>query len=204
MRKLINIVGIFTGLGLVAGVAFHRHTMVQENMRIEETIMALHRFERELKVRAATDGVDLNSRGWPFTIDPRWFADMQAPRNTLLSTDRPWVELATLEQANLLHPPIRVAHGNGLASFWYNQFQGIVRTRVPPQTSDRQTLDLYNRINSTQLADLFTSGPTVPSAGNAFDSAIADGKEDGGLTDAPDSSPTIANASDDASEEDPG
>ncbi len=204
MRKLINIVGIITGLGLVAGVAFHRHTMVQQDMRIEETIVNLHRFERELKVRAATDGVKLNSRGWPITVDPSWFADTQAPRNTLLTTDRPWVELATLEQANLLHPPIRVANGNGLASFWYNQFQGIIRTRVPPQTSDQRTLELYNRINGAQLANLFTSGPTVPSAGNAFDSAIAEGKENNGLTEGPGRSPAIANAPDDGFEGDPG
>lgn len=204
MRKLTNIVGIVTGLGLAAGVAYHRSTIVQQDQNVEQTIADLHRFERELKIRAATDGADLNSRGWPVTVDPGWFTEPPAPQNTIVTKDRPWVEIAPFEQANLLHPPIRIANSNGLASFWYNQYQGIIRTRVPPQTSDQKTLELYNRINSTQLTDLFSPGPTVPSAVNVLDSAIADGDQGGGSTGNSNRSPAVADASDDETEGDPG
>ncbi len=146
----------------------YQRAQEKQDAEIDRAATEVRRFELEIKYRAASRLGELNARGWPVTVDPTWF-DGEAPRNNLLSPEHPWVEVATIEQAELQHPPVRMAVTNELAGLWYNPFQGIVRARVPVMVSDNQAVKIYNRINDCALASIFqTEGsllqPEAPKA----------------------------------------
>jgi hypothetical protein len=46
--------------------------------------------------------------------------------------------------------------------FWYNPYQGVIRTRVPPAISDQRSLDLYNRLNRCNLSSIFPTERDSP------------------------------------------
>jgi hypothetical protein len=94
------------------------------------------------------------------TVDASWF-EGRAPENLLLSMDRPWVEIAPPEDADLQHPLVRLAVDESMAAFWYNPSQGIIRARVPVMATDDESVKLYNRINNCSLASIFQ--PEMPS-----------------------------------------
>jgi hypothetical protein len=87
-------------------------------------------------------------------VDPNWF-ERNPPRNPLISAECPWVEVASIDQAGLQDPPIRMAIDGTLAGFWYNPYLGILRARVPVMVSDQDAVDMYNRINATRLSSIF-------------------------------------------------
>ncbi len=158
MRRFIDVLALLAvlAIGLLA-------VIVEQSRRTDDQLVAdagqaVRRFEREVRVRAATDDVIINGRGWPVTIDPGWFSGAP-PENPLLTRDRPWVEVAAPSQAHLLHPDSPVAFDSNMASFWYNPYNGVIRARVPHALSDRQALDLYNRVNGTALVSIFAPTP---------------------------------------------
>ena len=155
MRMILNTIAAALIMALLAGAWLHDRAHRQEDEVIAVTRADVQRLLREAKVRGAMEEVDRNGRGWPLTIDPTWFKG-SPPMNRLLSPDRPWLEVAGPEEADLEHPQIRVAVDRTVAAFWYNPYQGIVRARVPVLVSDEEATQLYNRINGTTLTSIFT------------------------------------------------
>ena len=41
--------------------------------------------------------------------------------------------------------------------FWYNPYQGVIRTRIPPMISDQRSVELYNRLNRCSLPSIFAT-----------------------------------------------
>lgn len=160
LRRTVDVVAM--GLCCVAAtlvVIQQTRSDSVENV-VVQTELALSRFHSVLKVQATTNGVAVNGRGWPNTIEGNWFDD-EPPLNHLLTGDRPWVELAPAEDADRDHPADPVAFdtdGRKSASFWYNPYRGVVRARVAPQINEDQTLALYNRVNGVFLATLAPEG----------------------------------------------
>ena len=143
-----------------AGLAFlwsrqieHRH---EES--VQATVEALDRISREIRVRAAMGTVEINGRGWPYTIDPAWFND-DPPLNRLVGGSRPWLEVASNAESELDHPRIRTTIDAATPAFWYNPGKGIVRARVGLMLSDETALDLYNRVNQAHLGELIAPLP---------------------------------------------
>lgn len=159
MRRVVEIV-IVVSVAVVIGWMVH-YRMNAQNLEKEASIvrMEVRRFELEIKVRAATEDATLTGRDWPMTIDPAWFES--PPLNTLVSRDRPWVDVAPPEHADLSNPVMRLAMNHTHASFWYNPYQGIIRARVPMATNDEQALRLYNQVNGTSLTNLYSAPPAV-------------------------------------------
>lgn len=155
LALLIVIAGFIGG-----GVIMLRQQRDQEAL-VQQVAAELVRMETEVKFRSATRGAELNARGWPVTVDPKWFQP-RPPMNTLVSPDRPWVEVANMSEAGLTHPPVRVTIDTTLAAFWYNPYQGIVRARVPAMVNDERTLQVYNRINGSGLSSLFVRETPIP------------------------------------------
>ena len=117
------------------------------------------RLKREVDRRAAMVETEKTAEGWPRKVDAAWFGDAP-PRNTWVTGGRPWLEIASAEQASLTDPVMRAVDdrvGAELAEFWYNPANGSVRARVPCGASDRETLRLYNRVNGSSLESLFES-----------------------------------------------
>lgn len=109
---------------------------------------------REVRTRGATGEAEVNGRGWPLTIDPAWFGRFP-PMNPLTGRDRPWCEIASEAEHDLLHPARRMAVTEEDAAFWYNPAQGVIRARVGPEVSDQAALDVYNRVNGCDVDNLF-------------------------------------------------
>jgi hypothetical protein len=151
MRDVVAAIGL---LGLVGGTLYLQRERREEDALFQHVQTDVRRMELEIKYRAATKTTELNARGWPVTIDPSWFKD-KPPVNTLLNDDRPWVEVAGTAQAELMHPPVRMAVDKSLAAFWYNPYQGVVRARVPVMVSDDKATELYNRINGVGMPSIF-------------------------------------------------
>jgi hypothetical protein len=136
-------------------VLYFRTNQEKEAM-IERAAGELRRVELELKYRAAAKLPGLNGKGWPQQIEEEWFRGPSGvPRNPLVSSERPWVDIATGEELEMDHPALKMTADPRLAGFWYNPNLGVVRARVPVMVSDVDSLELYNRVNGTHLASIF-------------------------------------------------
>lgn len=167
MRRVVDAIGVVVVLAIAILVVIVEQDRRADTQKITDVCQSVRRFEREVRVRAATDDVVINGRGWPVTIDPAWFAEA-IPQNPLLSRDRPWVEVAPPDQAHRLHPESPVAFDSSVASFWYNPYNGVIRARVPHTLSDKQALELYNRVNGSALASIFAPSPRAPTPATAI------------------------------------
>lgn len=156
LRRVVNSVAIATTLALGGGIAFYYFQEYQADQRLNEISSGLRRFEQVLAFHGASKDAECTERGWPLIVDATWFGP-DAPRNTLLTPDRPWLEVATAEQATMLNPPVRIALSSSIASYWYNPYTGIIRARVPIAISDEKALALYNRINGTNLDNIYSA-----------------------------------------------
>jgi len=138
----------------VAGLIVAQRTQdTDEQTRVYETLAAVERLTLEIHVRRALETAELNGQSWPKRPDPAWFPD-GVPSNKMLDRNRPWLEVAPVTQANLDHPPVRVATDETVAAFWYNPYRGVVRARAPERVSDQRTVELYNAINATRVSGL--------------------------------------------------
>ncbi len=162
MRRVVDIVIVLSVAGVIGWMVHYR--MNAQNLDEDAVFVRqeVRRFELEIKLRAATENAELTGRDWPMTIDPAWFES--PPQNTLVSRDRPWVDVAPPEHADLSNPVMRLAMDHTYASFWYNPYQGIIRARVPMAINDEQALRLYNEVNGTSLIKLYVAPPVVAEA----------------------------------------
>lgn len=157
MRLLLDTLVALMLAGLLVGVVFHNRTDREVDKSRETTRMELRRFQQQVALQSALAKVERNDRGYPLTIDPEWFQG-NLPSNPLLGPEHPWVEIASPEHKDLMHPQERVASGKSVAKFWYNPHAGIVRARVPVGMSDSASLELYNFVNGASLPNLFAAG----------------------------------------------
>ena len=163
MRWVRDLVMILLLVAVGGGALAYQRMHRDREAQIQLAAAELRRLELEVKYRAATGGTQVNPRGWPMTIDPAWF-EQNPPRNCLLTQDRPWVEVASMEESGLTHPPVRMAVDDTVAEFWYNPAQGIVRARVPVMVSDERATELYNRLNGTSISSIFFNEKPAPDA----------------------------------------
>lgn len=160
LRRTVDVLALGLCLVVAALVVIQQSRSESVENVVTQTELALARFHSVLRVQATTNGVAVNGRGWPNTIEGHWFGD-DPPRNHLLTGDRAWVEIAPVEEADRDHPIDPVAFDTGefkAASFWYNPYRGVVRARVAPQINEPATLALYNRLNGVFLTTLAPEG----------------------------------------------
>lgn len=158
MRWLRDLALLMALCAVGAGVMYYQRDKHESDEKVQKAIAGTRRLEMEIKYRAATKATALNYRGWPVTVDPDWF-DREAPVNSLVPEDQPWLEIASSDQASLQHPPVRITINGEIAAYWYNPYQGIVRARVPVLISDEEATALYNKVNQCALPSIFWSEP---------------------------------------------
>ncbi len=149
MRRIVDLIAILTIATIVGAWYVTRDdTTLQSNA--ERASLEVDRMRATVLLRSQSDRHAINKQGWPIAIDPAWFDD-DLPMNPLVDPDRPWLELAAPEQAGWEHPRPLFVVDRTTAMFWYNPALGIVRARVALQTTNNDTLALYNTVNSTSL-----------------------------------------------------
>jgi hypothetical protein len=158
MRWFAGLIILLCVCAVAAGIARIYHERLLAAQLLDQTTDSVTRLQRELAVRSATKTAALNERGYPTSVDPAWFKDAY-PSNLLLPDDHPWLEIAGEDEAELLHPSIRVATSVSTPSLWYNPYLGVIRARVPVAVSDEESLAAYNRVNGSSLPSLFWKEP---------------------------------------------
>ena len=169
------VIAILTGVmtaGIAGGYLWSKDSRESQAAGVQRARSAAETIQREIRIRAATGGVELNGRGWPKTVDVDWWQG-RPPQNPLVPGDRPWLEIAGPSESGLVHPPVRQSVRKSQAAFWYNPAKGVVRARVGPAVSDRIAVEVYNRVNGSSVAELFD---TLWEAGNE-DFAANEGEE---------------------------
>ncbi len=158
MRRVVDVLAVVTLVGMAVAIFYAQKDRYAQSEAVEQATQAVRMFDLKIKYHAATEGAELTARGWPVTIDPDWF-EGSVPRNALVSGNRPWLEIAPPEHAEMEHPRLRMTVNPSLASFWYNPYNGALRARVPVTTSDQEALEMYNRVNRTNLTSIFDLTP---------------------------------------------
>ncbi len=115
-------------------------------LRTLATAAAVRTIQTHIAMEATLGGDQLNSDGYPASIDPRWF-EGGTPINRLAPEDSPWVELASRDECDRDHPKQMSFTGGRHAMFWYNPKKGIIRARVPEQASDLRIKEAYLAAN---------------------------------------------------------
>jgi hypothetical protein len=153
--RWIRDIALLILLGATAAfVGWYQYDRHERSAAMQKTAADTQRLEREVRFRAATKSGQLNWRGWPITVDPSWFDKDPAPVNLIVDDGHPWVEVATEEEAGLLHPRQRMTIDRSSAGFWYNPYQGVVRARVPVQVNDGAATELYNSVNQSTIPSI--------------------------------------------------
>ncbi|MEO1585350.1 MAG: hypothetical protein AAFR96_12375 [Planctomycetota bacterium] len=152
MRRLVDLVAILAVGCVIAAWFVTRDTQTPDD-QIASTKLEIDRLRAAVLLRSQSDRHSLNTQGWPIAIDPAWFGD-DLPLNPLVDADRPWLEVAARDQSGWEHPRPLFTIDRASAMFWYNPALGIVRARVPMQTTDGETLRLYNTINNASLSSI--------------------------------------------------
>lgn len=157
MRLLIDSLIAVMLVGILAGVLFH-HRREQQRLeqyhQVRESLSDLH---EQALYHAALAEAETSQHTYPPAIDRAWFG-ARPPLNTLAAAGSPWIDTAPDGDA-LDHPPDPVLLSQAQAGFWYNAARGAFRARVPAQSTDAETLALYNRVNGTALLALPESDP---------------------------------------------
>ncbi|MEM1212872.1 MAG: hypothetical protein AAGI68_11320 [Planctomycetota bacterium] len=150
LHSLIALAAVF-GLGAMLLHNRAQDTRAADMAFVQQSLTQLHErtaYHAALKAAAADDP----RNALLVAVQPAWFGE-RLPLNILLDADHPWIDLAPPgDRAE--HPPDPVIRRGDQAGFWYNPMLGVFRARVPQQATERQTLELYNRLNTAELAAL--------------------------------------------------
>lgn len=189
MRWMRDIVAAAGLAAVIGGAVYFNRARKADDALLQRAQGEVKRMEQEIKYRAATKTAELNARGWPVTIDPAWFQN-GAPGNALLDEERPWVEVAGTQQADFMHPPVRMAVDGSLAAFWYNPYQGVIRARVPVMVSDDKATEMYNKVNGVSMSSIFAreavaDRPKTPPAAPKAEPVAAEGESESSVASEP-------------------
>lgn len=161
LRRAVDLSTFLAAITLLAVLGWHFSGQVRHDHEITSVRDGLRRFEQTLSMRAAAKDTAITARGWPTTIDSAWFGG-DPPRNTLVTPERPWVEIAPPTEAHLRNPNVRIAGDWSTAGFWYNPYLGILRARVPYDISDERARNLYNLVNGTSVDSIYGVETEMP------------------------------------------
>lgn len=154
LRKAVDVSAIVAAIALAGILIWHFTGEMRRERDVQAVRESLRSFETTIAMHAAAKDTSLTKNGWPATIEAFWFNN-GPPLNILLGPERPWVEVATPEEAHLRDPNARVASDFRTAGFWYNPYLGIIRARVPYEINDENARVLYNQINGTNVTSIY-------------------------------------------------
>ena len=148
---LVEILIVVVILGILASIVLPQFTDATAASKTAVAASTTRTVQAKIVEKYATSG------SYPATIEDGWFVEGALPLNPL-ATDQtdPMIFYDTSATAAVTHPAAKTVTVNG--AFWYNPANGAFRSLVPAQSSPAETLELYNKANST---DLLTYGATT-------------------------------------------
>ncbi len=104
-------------------------------------------------VRAVQGSVDryhaLNGH-YPADLDRAWFQAYKLPSSPYLPPTEDGSVANVQDQADKIYPTWK-SDKRHTHPFWYNRTNGLVRIRVLYQGNEQDTIDLFNRVNGTNV-----------------------------------------------------
>ena len=149
MRRVIDIMIALMVIAVVAGGVYLYTHRASSERQVHAVQGALQQLQEQAAYHTAVQSAMAGQDVLLVHLHKQWFGE-DVPLNSLLSDDRPWIDLAPPGDLGE-HPPDPVATSSAQAGFWYNPTTGVFRARVMPATSEAQTLALYNEVNGTAL-----------------------------------------------------
>lgn len=148
MRLIVDGVIALMLVIVLGSVLLQQRARTGELRRVEATQRAVRAIISQALYRGTLPDADVTRRGYPWTIEQTWFDE--PPANLLAHAAGGWLDVASEDQAQTLHPP-QITTADGACAFWYNPYRGVVRARVAMQASDQATIELYNLVNGSSL-----------------------------------------------------
>ncbi len=155
MRIVVDTLIALLLLGILGSVLWQQHVRDEHRERVMVVQQSLTRLYDQMLLQGALTNAHSDEPNVPQRFLPIWFDDV-LPTNTYVSANQPWIDVAPPGDMSD-HPPDPVIRGPEQAGFWYNPTRRIIRARVEPQLSMRETVRLYNELNSTSVTNLTPS-----------------------------------------------
>jgi len=153
MRLAINLLIPVMVVALVAGIV--AYDCLQRHR--QDTRLSVQQDMVRLRGQAAYHGAmrrtAVTKAGFPRAIRSQWFGGESLPVNRLMPGRHCWLDVAPSGDM-FDHPPDPIAFRSTQGGFWYNPNIGVVRARVPWQHSVEEALQIYNKLNRTNLTHL--------------------------------------------------
>lgn len=148
-RLLVDSLIALLLVGVLASVLLYRRHNLQLIEQYAGVQQALATLQDQVAYQAALEVGKSGDTVFPAGLSPLWF-NSGLPLNTAVPGWHPWLDVAP--QGDLDdHPPDPIVKQEVQAGLWYNPNRGVVRARVTDQGSDMATLQLYNRLNGSEL-----------------------------------------------------
>lgn len=96
---------------------------------------------------------------YPPTVMPTWFVNRKVPANPMAANGAAEGTVEVVNIANATNPANRTIT-SGVAPWWYNAANGIIRARVLPQDTADMTSTLYAAVNSIGQTTITAPGST--------------------------------------------
>lgn len=143
--SLVELVIVVVILSIIAAIAVPRVSRALEKSQHIHIMV----FVRDVKSRI--DQEYARNGKYPDWVNlGSWFANYQKTRTPFEG----YKTGATYLNAPGVTHPGQKALNTSLYPYWYNNANGSFCVRVPPQSTDAETLALYNKLNQSRLTDL--------------------------------------------------
>ncbi|MEM9881599.1 MAG: type II secretion system protein [Planctomycetota bacterium] len=141
---LVEILIVVVILGILASIVVPQFSVATATSKATAAASIVRTVQAKVLENYTTLG------DFPATIEDDWFVEGTTPRNPLVAPPDDTVILYdTAATSDMDHPAAKTAGSTG--AFWYNPTNGSFRVLVPAQTTQAETLALYNDANSVQL-----------------------------------------------------
>lgn len=148
---LVEILIVVVILGILASIVIPQFSDATSKSKSVATASITRTIQSKIFENYATQG------DFPGTLDPSWFVEGTLPHNPLAPEQTSPIVIYDASAAqNATHPASKLVSTSG--AFWYNPNNGAFRALVPAQSSEAQTLQLYNDANSSQVGTLAATG----------------------------------------------
>ncbi|UCD76141.1 MAG: prepilin-type N-terminal cleavage/methylation domain-containing protein [Phycisphaerales bacterium] len=146
--SLAELLIVLAIIGILALIVVVTLSGLAGSGRTESMAITARHIRELICYKAAAKSVPLSAGGFPLEVDPAWFSREKLPYHTW--TNQPMVVETVTAGADDDFPAIKTfdLDDNGSATAWYNATNGAFCVRIPPQSSDDETLETFNTINA--------------------------------------------------------
>ncbi len=140
---LVELIIVIAILGILAALVAPRYLKASADSKAHAAATSVIAVQTKINEYNAINGE------FPATIDPNWFAGKSLPSNPYDPDMASPIKVDDTAGEDATHPRIKFIRSDG--TFWYNPQNGRFRALVSKQSTNTETLAVYNKANSSNL-----------------------------------------------------